>query len=165
MLVNGFSPSVADSWGRWIHRMTDSLGLRSVIIDKDVPVGNMPSYLHMKHQALSLKESERTIVFFLEDDYLLLPTAIMEMVEVRAPRGIWKKRRKGACHAIIVTNGRDHAVFGARRYLYRTTLVLSSPMIVACCIALQRTPRTMDSSRKCPSSRAHCLRSILLVKS
>jgi len=43
----------------------------------------MESYLYMKKQALEEDHrNDTTIIFFLEDDYLLQPTAIMEMLEV-----------------------------------------------------------------------------------
>ena len=51
------------------------------MVDTACPTGNMPSYLYMKEQAVTLRDNQ-TIVYLIEDDYLLQPTAVAESVEV-----------------------------------------------------------------------------------
>lgn len=58
------------------------MGLAALVFSDDCPPGNMPSYQHMKADALSLADP-RSVVLLLEDDYLLQPSALQEMVEVR----------------------------------------------------------------------------------
>jgi hypothetical protein len=83
--LNGFSSSVTEHWRSWLLRAFGSVGLKGLVVDVDCPVGNMPSFTYMKQQALSIEE-EMTVVMFLEDDYLLQPTAIVEMMEVSGAR-------------------------------------------------------------------------------
>jgi hypothetical protein len=79
--VNGFSASGTERWRSWLQEKCEPLGLAGFEVDASCPPGNVESYLHLKQRALALPDPQ-TIVLLLEDDYLLQPTALLEMVEV-----------------------------------------------------------------------------------
>lgn len=143
-----------------LWQMCDPLGLSALVVDEECPRGNAASFAYMKGQVLRLLHDERAIVFLLEDDYVMQPTAIAEMVEVRrtgmyrpshtvchscgrAPAATSTWRRRGDTYTVVLTPS------DACRCSSRTTPASSSRTTGARGTPSPTTTRTTGRSREC----------------